>query len=146
MVRYGNLIMSSTWIFDQRYGYYAGRFGGTARLLQSYFAVAFIVIWLCMSWMNRANPLNETFFVYTINAPTWQQLPPPISLPFPSCILYGTREHRIVATWPCHTCYRGRLYPLMRWRGCHGLRCYGMSHQDMGLCIQMGPSACVKQK
>ena len=47
---YGNLIMSSTWIFARRYWYYAARFGGTARLLQSYFAVAmvaFIVIWLC---------------------------------------------------------------------------------------------------
>ena len=48
VVPHGNLIMSSTWIFDRRYGYYAARFGGTARLLQSYFAVAFIVIWLCM--------------------------------------------------------------------------------------------------
>ena len=39
--------MSSIWIFDRRYGYYAARFGGTAKVLQSYFAVAFIVIWLC---------------------------------------------------------------------------------------------------
>ena len=40
--------MSSTWIFDPRYGYYEVRFGGTAKVLQSYFAVAFIVIWLCI--------------------------------------------------------------------------------------------------
>ena len=33
--------MSSTWIFDPRYGYYEVRFGGTAKVLQSYFAVAF---------------------------------------------------------------------------------------------------------
>ena len=40
--------MSSTWIFDPWYGYYEVRFGGTAKVLQNYFAIAFIVIWLCM--------------------------------------------------------------------------------------------------
>ena len=30
---HGNLIMSSTWIFDRRYGYYAARFGGAAKVL-----------------------------------------------------------------------------------------------------------------
>ena len=39
--------MSSTWIFDLRYGYYEVRFGGTAKVLQSYFAVAKILILLC---------------------------------------------------------------------------------------------------
>ena len=38
--------MSNTWIFDRRYGYYEVRFGSTAKVLQSYFAVAFIVILL----------------------------------------------------------------------------------------------------
>ena len=33
--------------FDRRYGYYDASFWGTARLLQSYFTVAFIVIELC---------------------------------------------------------------------------------------------------
>ena len=41
------VIMSSTWIFDPRYGYYEVRFGGTAKVLPSYFAVAKIVILLC---------------------------------------------------------------------------------------------------
>ena len=40
--------MSSTWIFDPRYGYYEVRFGGTSKVLQSYFAVTKIVILLCM--------------------------------------------------------------------------------------------------
>ena len=39
--------MSSTWIFDRRYGYYEVRYGGNAKVLQSYFAVAKIVILLC---------------------------------------------------------------------------------------------------
>ena len=39
--------MSSTWIFDPQYGYYKVRFGGSAKVLQSYFAVAKIVILLC---------------------------------------------------------------------------------------------------
>ena len=34
-------------MFDPRHGYYEVRFGGTAKVLQSYFAVDFIVIWLC---------------------------------------------------------------------------------------------------
>ena len=33
--------------FDPRYGYYEVRFGGNAKVLQSYFAVAKIVILLC---------------------------------------------------------------------------------------------------
>ena len=41
-------IMCSTWIIDLRYGYYEVRFGGNAKVLQSYFAVAKIEIWLCM--------------------------------------------------------------------------------------------------
>ena len=39
--------MSSIWIFDPRYGYYEVRFRDTAKALQSYFAVAKIVILLC---------------------------------------------------------------------------------------------------
>ena len=35
--------MSGTWIFDQRYGTHTARFGGSTRLLQSYFVVAQIV-------------------------------------------------------------------------------------------------------
>ena len=48
MVPHGNLIISSTWIVDPRYGYYEVRFGGTAKVLQRYFAVAKIVILLCI--------------------------------------------------------------------------------------------------
>ena len=39
--------MSGTWVFEPRYGYYKVRFGGTAKVVQSYFAVAKIVILLC---------------------------------------------------------------------------------------------------
>ena len=47
VVPHGNLITGSTWIFDQRCGTLTARFEGTARLLQSYFAVPQIVTWLC---------------------------------------------------------------------------------------------------
>ena len=53
--------MSSTWIFDSRYGYYEVRFGGTAKVLQSYFAVAFIVIWLCR-YEHSATPRQALIF------------------------------------------------------------------------------------
>ena len=61
----GNLIMSSTWIFDLQYGYYEVRFGGTAKVLQSYFAVAFIVIWLLenvfVAYANVQQVLQEYY-------------------------------------------------------------------------------------
>ena len=60
--------MSNTWIFDPRYGYCEVRFGGTAKVLQSYFAVAKIVIWLCtylnvllMSHGKHTSILGNTF-------------------------------------------------------------------------------------
>ena len=45
--------MSSTWIFDGQCGALTASFRGTARLLQSYYAVAVIVILLFIHIMDE---------------------------------------------------------------------------------------------
>ena len=55
----GKLIKRSTWIFDWQCGTFTARFRGTGRLLQSYFAVAQIIILLCIFIINMKRPLEN---------------------------------------------------------------------------------------
>ena len=63
--------MSSTWIFDRRCGTLTARFGGTVMLIQSYSAVAQIVILPCrfvqrVGWVSYiSSKYNVTWFLYS---------------------------------------------------------------------------------
>ena len=46
--------------FDRRLGYYEVRFGGTAKVLQSYFAVAKIVILLCNTEQTTSDAVRNS--------------------------------------------------------------------------------------